>query len=78
MQMLDVSWEKFKAKIVVKYFEKAEISKEKQSKDLLDAYDPFKDLQEQLESLPYITPSSFQKEPPLMISSLWINLSHQH
>ena len=37
MQMLDVSWEKFKAKIVVKYFEKAEISKEKQSKDLLDA-----------------------------------------
>ena len=59
MQMLDVSWEKFKAKIVVKYFEKAEISKEKQSKDLLDAYDPFKDLQEQLDKLAVYNPKFF-------------------
>ena len=62
MQMLDVSWGKVKTKTVVKCFEKAGISKEKQSKALLDAYDPFKDLQEQLDKLAVYNPKFFPEE----------------
>ena len=71
IQMLDVVWGKVTTKTVVK----AGISKEKQSEALLDAHDPFKDLPNNWISWPYITPSSFQKGPPLMISSLWMILS---
>ena len=67
MQMLDVAWGKVTTKTVFNCFENAGISKEKQSEALLDG-------DEQLDKLPYITPSSFQKEPQLMISSLWIIL----
>ena len=45
MQMLDVAWGKVTTKTVVKCFEKGGISKEKQYETLLDADDPFKDLQ---------------------------------
>ena len=69
--MFDVAWGKVTK---VNCFEKAGISKEKQSEALLDGDDPFKDLQEQLDKLPYITPSSSQKEPQLMILSLWMIL----
>ena len=62
MQMLDVSWGKVKTKTVVKCFEKAGISKEKQSKALPDAYDPFKDLQEQLDKLAVYNPKFFPEE----------------
>ena len=51
MQMLDLAWGKITTKIVVNCFEKAGISKEKQSEALLDADDPFKDIQEQLDKL---------------------------
>ena len=74
MQMPDVAWGRVATKTVVNCFEKAGISKEKQSEALLDGDDPFKDLQEQLDKLPYITPSSSQKEPQLMILSLWMIL----
>ena len=47
MQMLDVAWGKVTTKTVLNYFEKAGISKEKQSKALQDADDPFKDIQKQ-------------------------------
>ena len=60
--MLDVSWGKVKTKTVVKCFEKAGISKEKQSKALLDAYDLFKDLQEQLDKLAVYNPKFFPEE----------------
>ena len=60
---------KVTTKTVVNCFEKAGISKENQSDALLDVDNPFKDLQEQLDML---TPSSSQKKPLLMISSLWI------
>ena len=49
MQMLDLAWGKVTTKTVVNCFEKAGILKEKQSEALLDADDPFKDLQEQLD-----------------------------
>ena len=49
MQMLDVAWGKITSKTVVNCFEKAGISKEKQSEALLDADNPFKDLQEQFD-----------------------------
>ena len=45
MQMLDVAWRRVTTKTAVNCFEKARISKEKQSEALLDADDPFKDLQ---------------------------------
>ena len=51
MQMLDVAWRKVTTKTVVNCFEKAGISKGKQSEALQDADDPFKDLQEQLNKL---------------------------
>ena len=50
---------KVTTKTVVNYFEKAEISKEKQSEALPDADDPFKDLQEQLEKLAVCNPEFF-------------------
>ena len=56
MQMLDVAWGKITSKTVVNCFEKAGISKEKQSQALLDAYDPFKDLQKQLDKLAVYNP----------------------
>ena len=59
MQMLDLAWRKVTTKTVVNCFEKAEISKEKQSEALLDADDPFKDLQEQLEKLALYNPEFF-------------------
>ena len=59
MQMLDVAWGKVTTKIVVNCFEKAGISKEKQSEVLLDAGDPFKDLQEQLDKLAVYNPKFF-------------------
>ena len=62
MQMLDVAWGKITTKTVVNCFEKAGISKEKQS-------------EANWISLPYITKSSSQKEPPLIILSLWMILS---
>ena len=51
MQMLDLAWGKVTTKTVVNCFEKAGISKEKQSEALIDADNPFKDLQEQLDKL---------------------------
>ena len=51
MQMLDLAWGKVTTKTAVNCFEKTGISKEKQSEALLDADDPFKDLQEQLGKL---------------------------
>ena len=75
MQMLDFAWGNVTTKTVVNCFEKAGILKEKQSEALLDANDPFKDLQEQLDKLAVYNPSSSQKEPPLMISSLLMILS---
>ena len=59
MQMLDVAWGKVTTKTVVNCFEKAGISKEKQSEALLDADDPFKDLQEQLDKLAIYNPKFF-------------------
>ena len=56
MQMLDVAWGKITTKTVVNCFEKAGISKDKQSEALLDAYDPFKDLQKQLDKLAVYNP----------------------
>ena len=75
IQMLEVAWGKVTTKAVVNCLEKAVILKEKQSEALLDADDPFKDLQEQLDKLAVYNPSSSQKEPPLMISSLLMILS---
>ena len=49
---LDVAWGKSITETVVNCFETAGISKEKQSQALLDADDPFKDLQEQFDKLP--------------------------
>ena len=46
MQMLDPAWGKVTTKTAVNCFEKTGISKEKQSEALLDADDPFKDLQQ--------------------------------
>ena len=59
MQMLDLAWGKVTNKTVVNCFEKAGISKEKQSKALLDPDDPFKDLQEQLDKLAVYNPEFF-------------------
>ena len=51
IQMFDVAWGKVRTKSIVNCIGKAVISKEKQSKALLDVDDPFKDLQEQLNKL---------------------------
>ena len=59
MQMLDVAWGKVTTKTVVNCFEKARILKEKQSEILLDADDPFKDLQKQLDKLAIYNPKFF-------------------
>ena len=59
MQMLDIAWGRVRTKTVVNCFEKAEISKEKQYEVLLDADDPFKDLQEQLDKLAVYNPEFF-------------------
>ena len=59
MQMLDLVWGKVTTKTVVNCFEKAGISKEKQSEALLDADDSFKDLQEQLDKLAVYNPKFF-------------------
>ena len=59
--MLDITWGKVTMKTVVNCFEKVGISKEKQSEALLDADDPFKDLQEQLDKLAVHNPNSFLK-----------------
>ena len=61
MQMLAVAWGKVTTKTVVNCFEKAGISKEKQSEALLDADDPFKDLQKQLDKLAVYNPKFFQE-----------------
>ena len=59
MQMLDLAWGKVTTKTVVNCFGKAGISKEKQSEALLDADDPLKDLQEQLDKLAVYNPEFF-------------------
>ena len=59
MQMLDVAWGKVSTKTVVNCFEKAEILNEKQFEALLDADDPFKHLQEQLDMLAVYNPNFF-------------------
>ena len=61
MQMVGVAWGKVTTKTVVNYFEKAKISKEKQSEALLDADYPFKDLQEQLDKLAVYNSKFFPK-----------------
>ena len=58
-QMRDLAWGKVTTKTVVNCFEKAGISKEKQSEALLVADDPFKDLQEQLDKLVVYNPEFF-------------------
>ena len=55
-QMLDLDWGKVTTQTVVNCFEIAGISKEKKSEALLDADDPFKDLQEQLDKLVVYNP----------------------
>ena len=59
LQMLDLAWGKVTTKTVVNCFEKAGISKEKQSEALLDADDPFKDLQEQFDKRAVYNPEFF-------------------
>ena len=51
MEMLDLAWGKVTTKTVANCFEKAGISKEKQSEALLDAEDLSKGLQKQLDKL---------------------------
>ena len=58
-QMLDFAWGKVTTKTVVNCFEKAGISKEKQFEALLDAGNPFKDLQEQFDKLAVNNPKFF-------------------
>ena len=59
IQMLEVAWGKVTTKAVVNCLEKAVILKEKQSEALLDADDPFKDLQEHLDKLAVYNPKFF-------------------
>ena len=58
-QMLDVAWGKFTTTTIFNCFEKAGISKEKQSEDLLYADDPFQNLREQLDKLAVYNPKFF-------------------
>ena len=59
MQMFDVIKGKVTTKTVFNCFEKVRTSKEKQSEALLDADDPFKDLQEHLDKLAVYNPKFF-------------------
>ena len=59
MQILEVAWGKVTTKTIVNYFEKAGISKEKQSEALLDADDSFKNPQKQLDKLAVYKPKFF-------------------
>ena len=59
MQMLDVAWGKVKAETIGNCFAKAGISEKKQADALLDADDPFKDLQDQLDKLAVHTSEFF-------------------
>ena len=74
-QMLDVAWGKVAIKIVVNCFEKAGISKEKQSEALLDADNPFKDLQEQFDKLSVYNPKLFPEGTTANDIVLWMILS---
>ena len=60
-QQLDVAWGKVTTESVVNCFEKAGISKEKQTEALLDPDDPFKYLQEQLDKLAVYNPEFFRE-----------------
>ena len=62
MQMLDLAWGKVTTKTVVNCFEKAGVSKEKQSEALLDAGDPFENLLEQLDKLAVYNSEFFPEE----------------
>ena len=75
MQMLDVAWGKITSKTVVNCFEKAGISKEKQSEALLDADNPFKDLQEQFDKLSVHNPKLFPEGTTANDIVLWMILS---
>ena len=59
MPMLDVAWGKVKAETIGNCFAKAGISEKKQADALLDADDPFKDLQDQLDKLAVHTSEFF-------------------
>ena len=59
MQMLELACGKITTKTVINCFENAGISKEKQSEALLNADDPFKDLQEQLDKFAAYNPGFF-------------------
>ena len=59
MQMLDIAWGKVTTETVVNGFEKVGISKERPSEALLNADDPFKDLQEQYDKLAVYNPKFF-------------------
>ena len=75
MQMLDVAWGKVTTKTVFNCFEKAGISKEKQSEALLDADNPFKDLQEQFDKLSVYNPKLFPEGTTANDIVLWMILS---
>ena len=77
MQMLDFAWGKVTTKTVVNSFEKAGISKEKQSEALLDADDSFKDLQEKLNKFD-ICNSKFFPEGTTPNDIVSMVFSHQH
>ena len=59
IRMLDVTWGKVTKETVVNCFAKAGISKEKRVESLSEAYDPFKDLQAQLDKLAVHAPEFF-------------------
>ena len=59
IQMLEIARSKVKTKTVANCFEKAGSSKEKQFEALVDADDPFQDLQEQLDKLALYNPKFF-------------------
>ena len=59
IQMLEIARSKVKTKTVANCFEKAGSSKEKQFEALVDADDPFQDLQEQLGKLALYNPKFF-------------------
>ena len=67
MQMLDVAWTEVKAKTISNCFAKAGISMKKQVDALLDADDPFKDLQDQLDKHAVHTSEFF---PEVITSSI--------
>ena len=77
MQMLDVAWGNVTTKTVANCFEKAGISKEKQSEALLDADDSFKDLQEKLNKFD-ICNSKFFPEGTTPNDIVSMVFSHQH